>query len=260
MAVGATLLGTLAIILLSLPGISRRNGAHAASSSSLETVPPGGSTTDDNDKNWTFVAGPAPSAAAVEGQPSLAPSIAGTFAPTTYQTYEGVPAKDMLDDDQLYEMVEAEINATAAPAANVKYKNLVFVLADQMRWDALGFVQNGLAMYRGKVKVRTPNLDRLAKQSVVFTTAYCQAPVCGSSRGSFYTGNTLRRTGIANNNFMEAKFYNTIPLHRDRIVRQRTFQQRLTDGYASSSLVASFRWLGTLGDNSSFVLIDEALV
>ena len=40
----------------------------------------------------------------------------------------------------------------------------------------------------GNRLIQTPNLDRLARRSVVFERAYCQAPVCGPSRASLLTG------------------------------------------------------------------------
>ncbi|MEX0744346.1 MAG: sulfatase [Phycisphaeraceae bacterium] len=36
--------------------------------------------------------------------------------------------------------------------------------------------------------MHTPNIDRLAKRGVQFDRAYCQVPVCGASRASFFTG------------------------------------------------------------------------
>jgi uncharacterized sulfatase len=40
----------------------------------------------------------------------------------------------------------------------------------------------------GWSKISTPNLDRLAKQGVLFTHAYCSAPSCAPSRASLLTG------------------------------------------------------------------------
>ena len=36
--------------------------------------------------------------------------------------------------------------------------------------------------------VKTPNLDRLAKEGFLFTNAHCQAPICGPSRASLLSG------------------------------------------------------------------------
>jgi len=58
--------------------------------------------------------------------------------------------------------------------------NLVFVFADQMRGSAMGFL--------GEEPVLTPNLDRLAKQAVVFTQAASNYPVCSPYRAMLMTG------------------------------------------------------------------------
>ena len=51
---------------------------------------------------------------------------------------------------------------------------------DQLRWDYLSCA--------GHPHLHTPNIDALAAEGVRFTRAYCQSPVCGASRMSFYTG------------------------------------------------------------------------
>src|SRR5882762_2141238 len=67
--------------------------------------------------------------------------------------------------------------AAAAPSAR---PNILFIMADQLRYDCLGANGNRL--------IRTPNLDRLAAQSANFSNAFVQAPVCVPSRISFFTG------------------------------------------------------------------------
>jgi arylsulfatase A-like enzyme len=58
--------------------------------------------------------------------------------------------------------------------------NLVFVFADQWRAQATG--------YSGNPDVLTPNLDRLAKESVNFSNAVSGCPVCSPYRASLMTG------------------------------------------------------------------------
>ncbi len=48
----------------------------------------------------------------------------------------------------------------------------------------------------GHPVVKTPNLDRLAKQGALFESAYCPSPLCGPSRMSFLTGLYPCRTGV----------------------------------------------------------------
>ena len=44
--------------------------------------------------------------------------------------------------------------------------------------------------------VKTPNIDRLANEGILFTNAHCQAPICGPSRASLLSGLRPSTTGI----------------------------------------------------------------
>lgn len=48
-------------------------------------------------------------------------------------------------------------------------------------------------------KLQLPNLDRIEAASTVFTSAYCQAPICGPSRNSLMSGLSPHQTGILDN-------------------------------------------------------------
>ncbi|MEM9587881.1 MAG: sulfatase [Planctomycetota bacterium] len=48
----------------------------------------------------------------------------------------------------------------------------------------------------GHPGARTPNIDRLAASGTLFTNAHCQAPICGPSRASLFTGLRPSTTGI----------------------------------------------------------------
>lgn len=67
--------------------------------------------------------------------------------------------------------------------------NVLFILSDDARPE--------LGCYGADIA--TPNLDKLAAQSVRFERAYCQYPLCNPSRISMLTGQRPSRTGIYNN-------------------------------------------------------------
>jgi len=69
--------------------------------------------------------------------------------------------------------------------------NLLFVFADQWRAHALGCT--------GDTQVKTPNLDGLAEEGVLFTKAYSSNPVCSPCRSSIITGRFPHQTGVITN-------------------------------------------------------------
>ncbi|MEM7131643.1 MAG: sulfatase-like hydrolase/transferase [Chloroflexota bacterium] len=66
--------------------------------------------------------------------------------------------------------------------------NILIIYTDQQRWDALGV--------NGNPDIQTPNLDRLAQESVNFDHYFVQNPVCMPSRASFLTGQYPSKLGI----------------------------------------------------------------
>ncbi len=64
-------------------------------------------------------------------------------------------------------------------------------MCDQLRFDYLSCY--------GHLKLHTPNIDSLAARGVRFDNAYCQAPLCGPSRASFYTGRYISSHGVMAN-------------------------------------------------------------
>jgi Sulfatase len=113
--------------------------------------------------------------------------------------------------------------------------NLLVVMTDQQRWDAMGFVQARLPGYANKVKIKTPNLDELVKDSVDFSTTYCVCPLCVPSRASLHTGNTIRRTGIATNQFMLPEYYNCMRIYKERIENLTSLERVLSVEYVQAS-------------------------
>src|SRR5829696_10384197 len=68
----------------------------------------------------------------------------------------------------------------AAPASAEPKPNVIFILADDLGWG-------DLSCY-GHRQLKTPNLDRLARQGTLFTQFYVNGSVCSPSRCAFFTG------------------------------------------------------------------------
>jgi len=75
--------------------------------------------------------------------------------------------------------------------ASGRKPNVLFVAVDDLN-DWIGCLG-------GHPDTRTPNIDRLANRSTVFTRAYCNAPACNPSRASLMTGLRPSSTGVYNN-------------------------------------------------------------
>ena len=69
--------------------------------------------------------------------------------------------------------------------------NVVYVMADQLRRQSCGYAGDGLA--------KTPNIDRLADESMSFDNAVTSMPVCSAYRASLFTGKYTTSTGMVIN-------------------------------------------------------------
>ena len=63
---------------------------------------------------------------------------------------------------------------------NAKKPNIIFILTDDQRFDALGYTGNKL--------ISTPEMDKLAKEGTYFKNAMVTTPICAASRASILTG------------------------------------------------------------------------
>ncbi len=75
--------------------------------------------------------------------------------------------------------------AAAAPP------NIVFLMPDQLRAHAVGCY--------GNREVRTPNIDRLASEGLLFEHAFANTPVCCPARANILTGRYAHRNGMVAN-------------------------------------------------------------
>jgi arylsulfatase A-like enzyme len=79
--------------------------------------------------------------------------------------------------------------------------NIVVMMTDDQRWDALGVVQREQGG-RGRfpwLRTATPNLDRIAAEGYRFKNAFVVSSLCSPSRAAFLTGRYNHLNGVANN-------------------------------------------------------------
>jgi len=73
-----------------------------------------------------------------------------------------------------------------------KRPNIIFLLTDDQRWDALGVMGNNI--------IKPPNIDQLANKGLLFENAYVTTSICCVSRASLLTGQYESRHNINNFN------------------------------------------------------------
>ncbi|MBE7503941.1 MAG: sulfatase-like hydrolase/transferase [Verrucomicrobiales bacterium] len=79
----------------------------------------------------------------------------------------------------------------AAARAASRPPNVLFILTDDQRWDALGLA--------GHRHLKTPHLDRLGQEGVYFKNAFCTTSLCSPSRASILSGLYAHAHGVVNN-------------------------------------------------------------
>ncbi|MBL8239666.1 MAG: sulfatase [Bryobacterales bacterium] len=120
-------------------------------------------------------------------------------------------------------LVGAAIGKAAAP----KPPNIVLFLADDHGWDIAG-------CYGNKV-IRTPHIDRLAREGMRFTRAFAASPTCSPSRAVLYTGLHSARNGLMGNHaatheglqsiaqYLKALGYRTILANKTHVKPESVF-------------------------------------
>src|SRR3546814_464494 len=85
------------------------------------------------------------------------------------------------------DVCSSDLRTASSPSAKKK-PNIIILLADQLRAQALGYAGDG--------NVRTPHIDSLAAQSANFRYAISNLPVCTPYRASLLTGQRPLTNGI----------------------------------------------------------------
>ena len=92
---------------------------------------------------------------------------------------------------------------TLQPLNMPDHPNILIFCTDEQRGDHLGCM--------GHPDVKTPNIDRIAAGGTLFRSCYSSCPICMPARGTMFTGQTNRVTGMPDNGFNLRKDLPTMP-------------------------------------------------
>jgi N-acetylglucosamine-6-sulfatase len=81
--------------------------------------------------------------------------------------------------------------ASDGQTAAARRPNILLILADDLRWDALGV--------SGHPFFKSPNIDRIGKEGAIFRNAFVVHSLCSPSRATLLTGAYSHRHGVVNN-------------------------------------------------------------
>ena len=97
------------------------------------------------------------------------------------------------------------VSGNKAEKSEVQQKpNIIFILTDDQRWDALGYAGNKI--------IQTPEMDKLAEAGAYFSRGMVTTPICSASRASIFSGLHERthkytfQTGEIRSEFMETAY------------------------------------------------------
>jgi arylsulfatase A-like enzyme len=120
------------------------------------------------------------------------------------------------------EVLAASLAALAPAFGAARPPNIIFVYADDLGYGDLGCY--------GARAIRTPNLDRMAREGLRLTSFYSASPVCTPSRAALMTGRYAARMGAERmhlSNVLTAADKEGIPKNETTVaeaLRQRNYQ------------------------------------
>ena len=118
--------------------------------------------------------------------------------------------------------VSCQSNQHEKADSNNQKPNIIFILADDLGYGDLGIT--------GQSKIETPNLDKLAKEGMLFTNHYSGSTVCAPSRSALITGLHTGHTSVRGN--YEVKPEGQYPMPDTLLTMGRMFKKA---GYATGA-------------------------
>jgi len=121
-------------------------------------------------------------------------------------------------------------NKKSSTAANPSLPNIIFIIADDIGWNDYSFNHHPA--------ITTPNIDRLAREGVVFNNAYASNSICRPSLASIITGLYPSQHGITANarviNQRRGEYEFGLPPYAKRMNSLNTLPRELSKlGYRS---------------------------
>ncbi|MCI0486328.1 MAG: sulfatase [Blastocatellia bacterium] len=134
----------------------------------------------------------------------------------------------------------------SSSATSASRPNIVFILIDDLRWDELG--------YAGHPFIKTPNIDRIAREGALFRNAFITTPLCSPSRASFLTGQYAHTHGITDNVDRSAASHNlaTFPLLLHRSGYETAFIGKWHMGNDDKPRSGFDRWVSFKGQGTYY--------
>ena len=113
--------------------------------------------------------------------------------------------------------------------------NILFILADQVSAPLLH-------IHNKNSPIKTPHIDKLARKSAVFSSAYCPSPLCAPSRSSLVSGQLPSKIAAYDNaaplgcdvptyaHYLRREGYETVLAGKMHFIGEQLhgFEQRLT--------------------------------
>jgi N-acetylglucosamine-6-sulfatase len=132
---------------------------------------------------------------------------------------------------------------TEEPATDER-RNVIFILVDDQRYDAMGFLNPLL---------ETPNMDRLAAEGVFFRNAFVTTALCSPSRATILTSQYMHNHGIVDNNEASTEGLTFFPEYLQRSGYETAFVGKWHMGEASDAPQRGFdHWVSFEGQGDYF--------
>ena len=110
------------------------------------------------------------------------------------------------------------LGCQTSPQEDTNPPNILFIAVDDLN-DWVGFMNGHTGM-----KIHTPNLDRFASQSMIFTNAHTPAPACAPTRAAILTGVHHTRSGAANVHWGDGPKWREFDALKDVITLEQFFK------------------------------------